>query len=178
MKRAISRLCNAIGTAALAAIIVVAGGTLALQLLGHKPMAILSGSMEPRYNVGGVVFIDTNAAPGDIEEGDVITYALGENTAVTHRVIAIEEDAYLTKGDANETTDLAPVPKEKLIGRAWLHIPLLGYALMNLGTRKGLAAGAIMMAALIALFAVSAALAPERRRAAVETEKGGHGNEA
>jgi signal peptidase len=164
MKTLISRLCNIVGTAILTAIIVVAGGILLLQLLGRKPMAILSGSMEPSYNVGGVVFIDTKVKPEDIELGDVITFTLGEDTMVTHRVIAEEADAFITKGDANDTADLAPVPKDKLIGRAWLHIPFLGYALMNLGTRKGFAAGAILIAILIVLFIVPALLTPGKEK--------------
>jgi signal peptidase len=177
MSAAIGRMCNALGTAILAAIIVVAGGILLLQVMGYKPMAILSGSMEPNYNVGGVVFIDTGAKADEVAVGDVITYRLGEDTVVTHRVIAIEADAYMTKGDANDAADLAPVPKDKLIGKAWLHIPLLGYALMNLGTRKGFAAGAILIAILIALFGIPALLTPGKGKAAAEVSETPGGKE-
>jgi signal peptidase len=164
MRRFFSGLFSAIGTAILVIIIVVAGGIFALQLLGHKPMAILSGSMEPRFNVGGVVFINTKAKPEDVILGDVITFSIGEDTLVTHRVTQVGDNEFRTKGDANNAEDLAPVPFDAMIGSAWLHIPKLGYALMALGTRQGFAAAAIIAAIVIALFTVSALLAPPKKK--------------
>ncbi|MDR3277453.1 MAG: signal peptidase I, partial [Oscillospiraceae bacterium] len=167
----ISKVCNALGTLILLLIILAAGGILVLTLLGYKPMAILSGSMEPAYNVGGLVFIDTNAAPDDVAVGDVITFTIGEDTVVTHRVLAMGGGEFTTKGDANDSNDLAPVPYGAMIGRAWLHIPQAGYALMNLKTAKGFAAGALLLAVLIVLFVVPALLAPPKK--GEETQKKG-----
>jgi signal peptidase len=178
MKNLISKICNALGTAILLLIIVAAGGILALTLLGYTPLAILSGSMEPAYHVGGLVFINTNAAPDEVAVGDVITFTIGEDTNVTHRVTAIGGREFTTKGDANDSEDLAPVPYDAMIGRAWLHIPLAGYALMNLKTAKGFAAGALLVAVLIVLFVVPALLAPPKK--GEESEKNGgieHENE-
>jgi signal peptidase len=154
------KVCNALGTLILVAIIVCSGTILVLRFLGYQPMAVLSGSMEPVYNVGGLVFIDTNVAAEEIGVGDVITYNLTEDMIVTHRVIAVDAPgrAFTTKGDANNAPDLAAVPFGSLIGKATFHIPMAGYVMMDLFTYKGLAAGAMLAGLLIILFAVPALL--------------------
>ncbi|MDR0861647.1 MAG: signal peptidase I [Oscillospiraceae bacterium] len=176
MKKAISTLCNVLGTLILLAIILAAGSILLLQVLGNTPMAILSGSMEPQYKVGGLVFINEKVTPQEIREGDVISYHLSEETVVTHRVIAIEGETFHTKGDNNDSEDLAPVPFADMIGRAWLHIPGAGTALMNLKTAKGFGVGIIIIAVLIVLFVVPAVLAPPKQKPD-SAEKGVIGNE-
>jgi signal peptidase len=171
MRTAISRTCNGLGTAILLLVILAAGSVMGLTLLGYTPMAVLSGSMEPAYHVGGLVFIDTNVTAEEIAVGDSVTFTLSADTVVTHRVTAIDAAAraFLTKGDANDSPDLAPVPFEALVGRAAFHIPGAGYALMNLKTTKGFAAGALLVAILIALFVVPVLLAPGKSEKPAET---------
>jgi signal peptidase len=163
LAKIISHVCSGLGTAILIVIILASGGLLGAQILGWQPMGILSGSMEPNYHVGGLVFIDTNAVPEDIAAGDTVAFYINEDTVVTHRVIAVDPAAgtFTTQGDANNVAD-APTPFGNLIGRAGLHIPMAGYALMNLKTAKGFAAGAIMIAVLIVLFVVPVLLAPAK----------------
>jgi signal peptidase len=146
-------------------VIAVAGSLLLAQAAGYKPLAILSGSMEPAYNVYGLVVVDTNVVPEDIAEGDVISFMSGEDTTVTHRVIGIDKSSriFSTKGDANNTEDFAPVPFDNLVGRATLHVPWLGYILTNMKTQQGIGMGAIMLALLVALFAIPAILAPGKQ---------------
>lgn len=160
----VEKICNALGISILIAVILSAGSVMAAKLLGFQPMGILSGSMEPAYHVGGLVFIDTGARAEDIRTGDAIAYKLSEDMVVTHRVVAIDAAgrSFTTKGDANNTEDLAPVPFDGLIGKAVLHIPRAGYILMNLSTPKGFAAGAILIAVLIILFVIPVLLAPAK----------------
>jgi signal peptidase len=166
MVKAVSRICTILFFVILAIVIVVAGSLLLAQAFGYKPLAILSGSMEPAYRVYGLVIVDTNVGPEDISKGDVIAFRLSEETTVTHRVTDIDEGARLfsTKGDANDSADLSPVPFGNMVGRAGLHVPWLGYVLINMKTQKGIAIGVILLALLIALFAIPAALAPNRRK--------------
>lgn len=55
----------------------------------------------------------------EIKRGDVITYTLGTNSeyVMTHRVTEIleEEQAFITKGDANEAEDMEKVLSMRLI---------------------------------------------------------------
>ena len=164
IKKTISTICNLLGSIILVAIILIAGSMLVLQLLGYQPMAILSGSMEPNYNVGGLVFINTNVSPEDMTVGDVIAFRRDEDTIVTHRIYAIEDNAFITKGDNNEIIDAAPVSFDTMIGQAWLHIPHIGTLMSNLRTIKGAAVAAIVLALLIVLFVVPILLAPPKEK--------------
>ncbi len=98
------------------------------KLVGIEPMVVLSGSMEPAFPVGSMLYIK-EIQPETIQVGDVITYQLTGETMVTHRVVAIDEQAsaLTTKGDANEVEDGAPVSFEAVKGKVQAHIPYLGF---------------------------------------------------
>ena len=150
--RVISIICNTLLTVALVLIILFAGSYLLLQGLGYSPMAVLSGSMLPSYSVGDLVFINKNVTPEEINEGDVISYRINEDTVVTHRVVTVEDGYFITKGDANNIEDSNPVPYDILIGRAWFRIPKLGQQIADFSSIKGIAYGAIVLSILFALF--------------------------
>ena len=59
--------------------------------MGLKTYKVLSGSMEPEYHVGSVVYVEKSSID-DIEVGDVITFYINDNTVVTHRVIDKDND--------------------------------------------------------------------------------------
>jgi len=165
-RKIISVICNTLGVIILSAVILVAGALLVLQLMGHMPMAVLSGSMEPAYHVGGLVFIDTNVKPEDLVVGDVVAFRISEETVVTHRIVAIDNSlGFTVKGDNNNVEDGAPVPFDIVIGRAWKeHIPGFGTLMMELGTTRGFAAGALLLALLIVLFLVPSLLSPSKKK--------------
>ena len=62
-------------------------------VLGYHPVVVLSGSMEPTYHVGSVIYY--KAAPFDqINVGDPITFVGAEGgVMVTHRVVEKDESA-------------------------------------------------------------------------------------
>mgnify|MGYP000848383546 FL=1 len=97
----------------------------------YRLYIVLSGSMEPVLQVGGLVVVK-EVPVSEIQEGDIITfYSSGKSgTTTTHRVIGIEEGLlFQTKGDANEVADPAPVEASRIIGKVTLHIPYAGYVL-------------------------------------------------
>ncbi len=99
-------------------------------ILGFVPMKVLSGSMEPRINVGDVVLV-RKVDSSIIEKGDIITYKIGTKTYVTHRVIEVlnegENILFRTKGDANNAEDDDLVLSDSLVGKLTFRIPKLGY---------------------------------------------------
>ena len=100
-----------------------------VRVVGFRPYAVLSGSMEPTYHVGSLIYV-REAQPEEIKVGDPITFVLNEDLVVaTHRVIEIdaENQAFRTQGDANETPDAAPVAFQNLVGKPSFTIPLLGF---------------------------------------------------
>ena len=99
------------------------------RLIGFQYFTVISGSMEPTYSVGDMLYVkevDVNT----IEVGDPITFLLNENLVVaTHRVTKIdaENQHFYTKGDANEIEDSEPVHFNNVIGVPQFAIPKLGY---------------------------------------------------
>ncbi|MDR2109030.1 MAG: signal peptidase I [Coriobacteriales bacterium] len=170
-RAAVVRACNISSMGILSLIAVVAAGLLVAQMLGIKPMAVLSGSMEPTYATGSVVFVDTNADAAAVAVGDTITYSLGEsNTVVTHRVIAINQDEqlFITKGDANEDED-GPVPFSRFVGRtAGFYLPWVGSALLMVGTTQGIAVALFVLAFIIILLMLPLILTPAKPAEAAE----------
>lgn len=101
-----------------------------VKLLGMDVFLVQSGSMEPKYHVGSVVYVK----PVDTDElkvGDVITYQISSTVRGTHRIVEVVEDggsrAFRTKGDANEEADLGLVKPSAIVGKVVFSIPLLGY---------------------------------------------------
>lgn len=99
------------------------------RLVGLQVFSVISGSMEPTYSVGDLLYVKT-VDPDSVKVGDAITFVLNEDLVVaTHRVVAIDSEnrQFTTKGDANRTEDASPVHFNNLIGVPIFAIPLLGY---------------------------------------------------
>ena len=119
-------------------ILVVAVVALALVLAGPRlggmqVFTVLSGSMEPTYHTGSVIYVK-DVDPEKIVPGQVITFMLSEDTVATHRVVEVvpdEEDPsvlrFRTKGDANDAVDAGLVHYKNVLGTPVFTIPRLGY---------------------------------------------------
>lgn len=103
-----------------------------IRAFGYTPYSVISGSMEPVYRTGSLVFVK-NVPYQSIKTGDAISFVLDKNlTVATHRVIDISDDGeyFYTKGDANSSPDPSPVYYKNIIGKATFSIPFLGYFAM------------------------------------------------
>lgn len=111
------------------------------RVMGYEEMAVLTGSMEPEYPVGSLIYVKEKD-PETLQVGDVITYRLSEDTVVTHRIVEIDTQAQTvtTKGDANESNDGQPVAFDSIVGKAEYKVPYLGFISMNIKTPKGIIA--------------------------------------
>ena len=109
-------------------------------MVKYIPMKVLSGSMEPKLKVGDIV-VSKAVDSSNIKVGDIITYKMGANTLVTHRVIKIIEmngsNFYKTKGDANNIEDSDLVPQDNVVGKLVLRIPKGGYVVDILSSPIG-----------------------------------------
>lgn len=99
------------------------------RLVGVQAYQVLSGSMEPAYPTGSVIFV--RRAGTQLRPGDVITFRLSDGLVATHRIIEVCEDgghvSYRTKGDANAVADGGTVPESSVVGSPIFMIPYLGY---------------------------------------------------
>lgn len=90
-------------------------------LFGWSAAVVISGSMSPTIEVDDMVIIHRQAS---YECGDIIMYKDGKSF-VTHRVVEVTENGYITKGDANNTTD-QPISADRAVGKTVLVIPKVG----------------------------------------------------
>ena len=90
-------------------------------------LVVLSESMKPTINMGDLVVtapIDSNG----IRIGDIVAFEDGDKKPpVTHRVINITENGFVTKGDANEDPDAQTRSKNSIVGKIVFWIPFAGY---------------------------------------------------
>lgn len=92
-----------------------------VNIFGKSILHIVTGSMEPTILTGDYIIIDRKDT-ANLQIGDIISfYSEEENTKgliVTHRIIDINENGeYVTKGDANNVTDVKNVRKSQIIGK-------------------------------------------------------------
>ena len=138
-------------------ILVVIGAMLlgGVRILGYQVFTVLSGSMEPVYHTGSLIYVK-DVDYRDLGEGDVITFMLNEDTVATHRIVGVvpdEEDPsvvrYRTKGDANDAEDGSLVHYKNVIGSPVFTIPYLGYVANYIqnppGTYIAISGGAVLM---------------------------------
>ena len=137
----LKKICNLLTMLILVALAILAALLILPTLLGYKSLAVLSGSMEPKYPVGSVVYAK-EINPEELQVGDVVSYSIGGETLVTHRVFNIlsEEQQIITKGDANETEDMNPVAYSSVVGKVHFHMPYLGYISIYAKTPLGIIA--------------------------------------
>jgi len=76
-------------------------------VLGWRFVVVTSNSMEPAIR-GGALLLAKETPFSRLEEGDVIVYECGGNLN-THRIVALEYGAAITKGDAALLPDAVPV---------------------------------------------------------------------
>lgn len=156
-ERTIKKIINIITTVLMVAVLVCAAALVGVKLFGISPYTVLSGSMEPTYHVGSLIYV-TDVDADDLKVGDPITYVIEGGTVVTHRIIEIIPDygengelGFKTKGDANKTEDGTPVHENNVLGKPIFTIPLLGYVAFYVQNPPGsyLAIGFCLVIALL-----------------------------
>lgn len=120
-------------------------------LFGYKPLVVLSGSMEPTYKVGAIIYYESF---DEIKKDDVIVFSNSDDSFVTHRVVELKDDKYVTKGDANESVDAELVEVHNIKGKAIkFNIPYLGYYVQYVNTNLWLIISVIVV--LVSEFLIS-----------------------
>ncbi len=153
MNSVIKKVWNIVTNILVILVVTIAVLLAGARLIGLQVYTVLSGSMEPVYHTGSVIYVKS-VDPYDIEIDDPITFVMDESLVVaTHRVIDIDSEnrLFYTKGDANEFADINPIPFENLIGKPVFTIPLLGYLANYIQTAPGLYISIALAALLIVL---------------------------
>ncbi len=133
MGKTLKKVWNILSTLLVAAVVLLALLLAGARVVGLKVYTVLSGSMEPEYPVGSVIYVKA-ADYKALQPGDVITFMLNEDTVATHRIteVLIDENdpdtyRFFTKGDANSAPDGGSVHYKNIIGTPVFTVPYLGY---------------------------------------------------
>ena len=155
MSKTVKKIWNLFTTVLVAVVVVLALLLVGARLIGLQVFTVLSGSMEPTYHVGSLIYVK-DVDPYKLENGDVITFMLDEDTVATHRIVEVvpdETDAsvvrYRTKGDANDAEDGSLVHYKNVLGTPVFTIPKLGYVANYIqnppGSYLAISGGAVLM---------------------------------
>ena len=84
------RIWSVITTIVVILIVFLAIALVGVRVIGLTPYTVLSGSMEPTYHVGSLIYVK-EVEPSEVEVGDPITFVVNEDLLVaTHRVVEID----------------------------------------------------------------------------------------
>ena len=153
MPKKVKKIWDTVTTVLVVLVVIFAIFLMGSRLVGLQVFNVISGSMEPTYSVGDLLYVKT-VDPDSVKVGDPITFVLNEDLVVaTHRVVAVDSQnrLFTTKGDANETEDASPVHFNNLVGVPVFAIPLLGYVSAYIQNPPGMyvaiAFGVVLLAA-------------------------------
>lgn len=170
LKTMIRKICNGVTTVLVVLIVLLAVALWGVQLFGVQVLVVQSGSMEPEYPTGSVVYV-TPAAPEELALRDVVTFRVGSHSLGTHRIIEIlEEDGktlYRTKGDANDQAD-GLISADDIVGKVRFSIPLLGYLVAYIQKPPGMYVAIAVAACILLLMVLPDLLFDEKKSAKQE----------
>lgn len=112
-------------------------------IAGKGCAVVMTGSMEPNLPVDSLIFVNKS---NDYKEGDVVVIQDYYNLVV-HRIVFIDEDVVITKGDANNSED-EPMPISSIRGEVVGHIPYIGAGVRIMKTPLG----SLMLIGVVLLF--------------------------
>lgn len=155
MSKTVKKIWKGVTTVLVTLVVILALLLVGARVIGLQIFTVLSGSMEPTYHVGSLIYVKS-VDYRELKAGDAITFMLDENTVATHRIVEVvpdEEDSavlrYRTKGDANEVEDGSLVHYKNVIGTPVCTIPYLGYVASYIqnppGTYIAISGGAILL---------------------------------
>lgn len=151
----VKKISDIFSTIVVVLIVIITILLVGVRLVGLQVFSVLSGSMEPTYHTGSLIYVK-EVEPHELETGDVITYMISEDTVVTHRIAGVVPDSedpdiwrFRTKGDANDMEDATMVHEANIVGTPVFTIPYLGYLSDYIqnppGTYYAIAFGALLL---------------------------------
>ena len=170
MPKGLKKVWDVVTTTLVALVVIFAIFLMGSRLVGMQVFTVVSGSMEPTYSVGDLIYVKT-VDPDSIKVGDPITFVMNEDLDVdTHRVVAVdsEQREFTTKGDANKNEDANPVHFNNLIGKPIFAIPLLGYVSAYIQSKPGMYFAIALGVVLLAMVFLPDLLS-KKKKAATET---------
>lgn len=105
-----------------AKVVVTVSDDIHANYFGYRILEVASGSMQPTLDLNDILLVKVNEQ--DLKTDDIIAYK-SEDSIITHRIVMIDNDNLVVKGDANNTVD-SPIKKDQVIGKVIKIFPHLG----------------------------------------------------
>ena len=81
-------------------------------IFGYTAFNVVTGSMSPTLEIGDIIVVKID---DKIEKDDIITY-YKDNNFITHRVIEIDGEDIIARGDSNTSSD-SPITLDMVVGK-------------------------------------------------------------
>lgn len=149
------------------------------RLFGIQIYVVTSGSMEPKYPVGSLIYVQ-EVEPEEIQVGDAITFIMPDSdSAATHEVreIDAENGQVYTQGinnrdeEGNILPDAAPVPYESILGKPVICLPKMGQMNQFCTTSPGIFILLGILVTVIGVTIILELLTPEESEAKPKARK-------
>lgn len=122
-------------------------GNIQPTVFGFSNAIVISGSMHDTIEVNDMVLTHSQK---EYQIDDIITFKKNDYL-VTHRIVDIRGDAFITQGDANNSVDEDVVVKEEIVGKVIMIIPYVGYVIGFLQTPLGMLCCLLLFVLLLCL---------------------------
>ncbi len=120
-------------------------------IFGYATLQVVSGSMEPTINVGDIIVINTNVK--EYKKGDIVTFKDVNGSYVTHRIMEINDEVMITKGDYEGNSPDEEMPINSLVGKYVFKINAFGNIMKTL--RKPFISIMILIIGIIVCYLIS-----------------------
>lgn len=87
-------------------------------IFGYTAFEVVTGSMSSTIEIGDVVIVKIT---DDVKENDIIVFE-EDGSFITHRIIEIDGQTIITKGDANNSED-RPIQENQILGKVVNVVP-------------------------------------------------------
>lgn len=128
-------------------------------IFGYTYFEIISGSMENEININDYVFVKIT---NKVKKDDVISF-IDKDVVVTHRVVEINDDELITRGDANNAND-NPIKKNQIIGKVVFVCKGLGLIV------KVITEPIVFISFFVTVLLFSAAFSDDKKKGSVQSE--------
>ena len=101
---------------------------------GYTSAIVVSGSMKPALSKHDLIIVKGRS---EYRVGNIITYVSHKGTLITHRIISATDKGFITKGDANNTSDVE-IEQNRILGEVIYIVPFVGMIISHLSTPIGI----------------------------------------